>query len=101
MEEVPRQENTESIEYHLKLAGELSALFTKMQSDGDTDDHIDEILAKYKAIDPFAEEESMSDSTPVDQDRASDVVETREEILELIRPIDLFLKTKGRINYDA
>ena len=91
-------ENTDSIKYNLGLAEELSALFARMQSEGNTDEHTDAILERYNAINVHAEEESMSDSDRIEPNDALDVSDTRDEILGLIRPIATFLKDKGKIN---
>ncbi len=96
-EGAPQEGNTESIDYNFRLAEDLSTLFTRMQDEGKADQHIDEILRRYEAINVYAEEGSMSESDRIDPNDAMDNVATRDEISALLRPIEGFLRSKGKI----
>lgn len=90
-------ESLDSLKDNLGLAKELSALFKKMQEEGSTDDDscVDALLEKYEVI--YVDEESEHESDRVDSVDALELSDTRDEILELIRPITAFLMSKGKI----
>ncbi len=91
-------EDIDSVDYNLRLAQELSDLFAKMQSEGNVNDHVDEIFKQYEAINIYAGEESVSDSDRMEPNESMDTSDKGNEILDLTRPIATFLRTKGRIS---